>query len=870
MLQQWPLVGREDELQLAEASVGLGQGLVIAGASGTGKSRLLDELQRRLRAAGRPVDRTAGSPALQAIPFGCLAPLLPLLRDTGEGLSAIQTALGALGGGDRVLLIDDAQWVDAMSAALLLQLAGTGEATIVTTIRSDLTPPHEVAALWKDGRAVRMDLQPLAQDEAHELLRDVLGGDLDPRTWGRLWQVSAGNPLYLRELVLAALGAGQLRVVADRWTIDGTTLPVPTRLAELVASRLETAPDELMPALDLLAAVGSWSLALLDAEFGEGATATLERLDLVTVTSDDQRWHVRLAHPAYDEYLRERIGPATARRWWTACADMIEARGARRREDLLRLATWRLDAGVPAEAPVLIEAARQARYAGDLGLARRLAEAVGGYPPDPSAQLVLGQVMDDLGDNDGAVAVLRPLLGDEQPDDVREAAALALSDVLFFGMSRGSEADAVLAAAEGLDGPLWADVVANRAWLAMHRGHVGDALRIVDELRARIDDDNVDARAAHAIVASMALAVAGRTERADRLLDEVAPLVEVREGDASRHDGFLEHSAFWVRVAAGDLAEALAMAEVACRRMETGARPFLRARWEDARGRALLFAGRMAEAAAAFRVAADLQVGLRQPGLERHARAGLIQVLVALGEIEEAERIGAELRPFVVTMEAGADPVIGRSLAWLAAGRGELSRARQFVQKGAELAGDDALLWVASAWHDLVRMGDPAAAAAPLARLAEAGDSALVVLFADHAAAAAAGDMTALVRVGDQFLARGGLLYAVDAFADASVAASRAGDPRGAARSRQRATTLAEQVGGLQTPAVARAGPGVVLTPREQEVLTLAAGGASNAEIAERLVVSVRTVENLLQRVYTKLGVRTRREAARVAGLADT
>ena len=54
------------------------------------------------------------------------------------------------------------------------------------------------------------------------------------------------------------------------------------------------------------------------------------------------------------------------------------------------------------------------------------------------------------------------------------------------------------------------------------------------------------------------------------------------------------------------------------------------------------------------------------------------------------------------------------------------------------------------------------------------------------------------------------------------------------------------------------------LTPREREIATLAAGGASNREIAERLVVSVRTVENTLQRIYGKLGIRNRAELAGV------
>ncbi len=55
------------------------------------------------------------------------------------------------------------------------------------------------------------------------------------------------------------------------------------------------------------------------------------------------------------------------------------------------------------------------------------------------------------------------------------------------------------------------------------------------------------------------------------------------------------------------------------------------------------------------------------------------------------------------------------------------------------------------------------------------------------------------------------------------------------------------------------------LTPREQEVLRLVCHGLSNKEIAQRLFLSVRTVENHLTNIYGKLGVRSRTEAAVLA-----
>ena len=58
-----------------------------------------------------------------------------------------------------------------------------------------------------------------------------------------------------------------------------------------------------------------------------------------------------------------------------------------------------------------------------------------------------------------------------------------------------------------------------------------------------------------------------------------------------------------------------------------------------------------------------------------------------------------------------------------------------------------------------------------------------------------------------------------------------------------------------------RAGTVVTLSGRERDVAVLAAGGLSSRAIAAELLLSVRTVDNHLGRVYAKLGVSSRAAA---------
>ncbi|MGH9001246.1 MAG: helix-turn-helix domain-containing protein, partial [Acidimicrobiia bacterium] len=94
----------------------------------------------------------------------------------------------------------------------------------------------------------------------------------------------------------------------------------------------------------------------------------------------------------------------------------------------------------------------------------------------------------------------------------------------------------------------------------------------------------------------------------------------------------------------------------------------------------------------------------------------------------------------------------------------------------------------------------------------------------------------------------------------------RAGEPRRAAGAQRYADRLRARCDGAVTPSLQAAGIRVPLTRSERRAAVMAAGGRSNREVAAALCLSVRTVENHLQRVYEKLGISGRTELSGALG----
>ena len=210
-----------------------------------------------------------------------------------------------------------------------------------------------------------------------------------------------------------------------------------------------------------------------------------------------------------------------------------------------------------------------------------------------------------------------------------------------------------------------------------------------------------------------------------------------------------------------------------------------------------------------------------------------------------------------------------RARAWTAAAEGDLAMA----QRAALAAADDSgqfLLTEITFCHDALRLGHPASAIATrLTRLADRADAELARAMAAHATAAADHDPGALHAAADRFAAAGAMLLAAEAQAAAARTYAGQGHTGNARSAASRARQLAAACPGARTPLL-DAPPAPALTAREQQVAQLAAQGLTSDQIAQQLVISVRTAESHLYHVFRKLGAHSRDELHALLTVGNT
>ncbi len=873
-MADWPLVGRTDELNvLREQLTGREPcGVVLAGPSGVGKTRLAQECLLVAERAGLATVQVTATRSAAQLPFGAVAPLLPEPGAPGEPaepgavddrVALLRQSVAALAeladqSDDHrlVLFVDDAHLLDDASATLVQQAASTGAAVVLATVLAGEQAPDPIVALWKDGLAERIEIGGLGEDAIEELLTTVLGGPVDPAAAVQFAQQCQGNALFLRELVVGAQHDGTLVSEQGVWRLSRRLSPS-ARLVEIVEAHLGWLDEHERDLLELVAYGEPLGHAELDALADPALAEALERRGLLTSEMAGRRLVVRLAHPLYGDVVRARTPAVRARAIAGELADALESTwpsGPKRRDDVLRVATWRLDAG-GGSPEILLDGAMTARWRYDFPLAERLARAAVDAEAGFDAELLAAQLASLQGRGDEAEQELASLARVAAQGDDAQRAQVAIARFDNTVAWRGRDGERVLKeAAATIDDPAWRDrLEARRIGVLINTRGPRAGAEAASPLIAHASGE---ALVVACVLGAYALAKLGRLDAAMSAADR---------GREARHamPTALAWYPWWHAVArvmalqyAGKLTDAEDVIAQEHRRAVEDRSTEAQAVFALLEAQPVGDRGRVRTAATRAREALALNARLGRLLLVRLDHIAAALALALAGEASDAadELAALDALDLPPAYFGQVELIVAR--AWTAAASGDLAAARRHLEEAATLGeeiGD--LVGASTALHGLARLGRASEVSSRLADVSAQIDGSLAPARARHAAALAGGDAVALEEVSQAFEDMGADLLAAEAAADAAVCRRKAGEMRDATADERRAASLAERCEDPITPALHATEVRARLTPAERETAVLAAAGRSNKEIAEQLFLSPRTVENRLQRVYEKLGI---------------
>jgi len=845
------------------AAAGRGSVLLVSGEAGIGKSSLVEAVRARLPAEGRmfvgycddlATPRTLG-------PFrdlvGSVSAELSRAVTDGHDRDRLLSALRAeLDWPDHpaVLVIEDVHWADEATLDALRYLVrriGDLPAVLVLTYRDDeLGGEHGLTGLL--GLAARGDQVrrlPLRRLTAGAVATLSAETGVNP---AELFELTSGNPFFVNELLAAA---------------SGGTGPVPPSVTDAVLARVRRLPSDVQGVLEQLAVIPAALERWLVDELVGGRVP-----DVVATLSDAERGGlltVSVRGVAFRHELTRRAiaGSVPAARVIALNQRALAALAGREGTDVAQLVHHAAQAGdgdaIVRYGPV---AARDAAQAG----AHR--EAVAHFA------LVL-----DYADRFDATERAR-LLGEYSIEcytigDARRAV--------------GAQAQAVeLNRALGDPGALGASLrwLSRMQWWAGERATAERAgAEAVTVLEAALPGTTAVGRLLALALSNMSqLAMLAHRCAESIAFGERALVLARQSGDAAITSHTLTNigTAQWFLgdpAAEATLDEALRIA-LGAREAEDACRAYVNITWN------LLDHYRLDEAEAHLARAVILAEGAEQLGFLSYMHVEQARLAFARGQWDEAVRLAGQSLTAHSPIRCSALTVLARvqvrrgdpDAAWLLAQAWELAVSLDEVQRtgpvaaaraeDAWLRGDQAAIVAAAGatFDDATRLGDVVWQAELGYWLAQAAvdgpflpDRAAGLLYGLQAAGRWREAADAWARAGCPYERAAALAGSDDP--DQLLIALGLLDELGARPLAGRVRARLRELGVARVPRgpveETRANP-AGLTARQVDVLRLLGQGYTNAQIAERLVLSVRTVDSHVAAVLDKLGVRDRRDAA--------
>jgi DNA-binding CsgD family transcriptional regulator len=862
MRLSWPLIGRTEELRTIEAAISASgsAGILVCGPAGVGKSRVAREALSAAASQGCEARWTVGASSARAIPLGAFTAWAPSgVTDTVQLLQGVIESLTAQSSATRVVVgVDDVHLLDDLSTFVVHQIVQRGAAKVILTVRDGVQIPAAIQEIWKAGHFDRLDLAQLSLDETTTLLSATLEGAVDSDAAQRLWKLTRGNVLYLRNIIEQEVADGRIVQVDGYWRWIGDPI-MPPGLVELIESRIGDLPTPVSDVIDVLAVGEPIELAALTRITNAAAVEKAETRGLITLEHAGGGVEVRVAHPLYGEVRRRRAAHTRLRRLRGLVASELATSSDR--DDIrvvVRRATLSLDSDLAPDADLLVRAAHGAVWLADLPLADRLAGAAIHAGAGPEPNLVRAHALSWLGRGEEAEAVLADIRASQLTDQDHARFAFLRSSNMLWALADPSRAKELIDEASRITPPnarRYIDAFLTIYWFAMDQPEA--AVQASKDL-ALEDIPVVGAEIAWAL--AQISADAGRTAEAVAAAD-AGYAVATRALDAPHMRFNIADAEVTALLLSGQVTDALDVAERTRQQAADlpGAAQLLGA---AVAGRAALGAGDLHSACLLLEQAAEGLSASHPVGWGYRYRIPHATALAIRGSTDEATAALAALDK-VQRRFRSLDHEQSLARAWVAAGQGAVSEAITILLSAAErakatrrFAAEVLCLQTATQFGD--RTSAPRLR--ELESIVEGPRAALAARFAE---ALRDGDGAELSSVSEEFERMGDLVAAVDAAAHAA-AAYRRQDKRGSALGcSTRAAALAEQCG-ASTPALRQAAGPLPLTDREAEIVMLIGEGLSNRAVAERLTLSVRTIESHIYRAMLKTGTTSRDELAAV------
>ncbi|MER2136035.1 MAG: LuxR family transcriptional regulator [Arthrobacter sp.] len=557
------LVGRDRMLSRLGSALAEGQGALIVGPPGIGKTALAAALADRV--PGYRVEALYGTEVSRRSPYGALAPLLSELPFTGgmnpvRVLQEVRRLLRSTSAAaPPLLVVDDADQLDELSVQVISQLVRAGDTLVVATATDLLQADPEVLSLWADGHLQRIDVEALAPEETRTLMERQLGGRVSEPAARDMWKETQGNPHFT--ILMTEEQVQRRRLVrSDAVWVRARPYVHTGAVAEVISTRLSKLPADHHKVVEVLSRVSPLPLPLLLKLAAPETVDALEE-DGTVVPVRGAVPAVRLGNPLVAAVVAANIPLGRSHQLWKEVSGLVEKPDALEPEALAGYVSWTLACEAEPEESHVLRAARFANDAGNPAEALDFVRSVG--PRSRGQELVCEEVraLMALGDHQGAYKVLTHF--ESLLDPALQGSWTTLMTqkaVLLRSLGKPDAPQQVLdmlraAPDQSLPGAETAALIDfAEAELLLAEGNHLAAVKPLRELAAR-SGISIRLRAVSTAAAAEALAVTGQAAEALALLDASWELLHAPL--PAPDQSFIVTRLFYALYAAGELDRAL-------------------------------------------------------------------------------------------------------------------------------------------------------------------------------------------------------------------------------------------------------------------------------------------------------------------------